>query len=106
MSNKKNLVTIDKNLMSNMGDVGSVVLIFFSFQYFSVLFVFVLCLMLPMSRLSILDFSFVHLSCVLCCLCLDCPVLISLLFICPVFYVPNVASVSGLPIIDCPFCFL
>ena len=69
MSNKKNLVTIDKNLMSNMGDMGSVVFIFFSFQYFSVLFVFVLCLMLSMSRWSILDFSIVYLSCVLCCQC-------------------------------------
>ena len=51
--------------------------------------VFVLCLVYPMLPVS-----------------LDCPFLValwlSLTSICSVFYVPNVASVSGLSILDCP----
>jgi hypothetical protein len=55
-----------------------------------VLFVFVLCLVFPMLPVS-----------------LDCPFLIAPGFVClpPVSCVPNVASFSGLSILDCPlFC--
>ena len=59
-------------------------------------------------------FSNVYLSCVLCAQCCQClwivhswlPLQFSLTFICPVFCVPNVTSVSGLSILDCPFSFL
>ena len=56
----------------------------------------------------------VYLSCVLCTQCCQyhwivhswLPLLFSLMFICPVFCVPNVASITGLSILDCPFGFL
>jgi hypothetical protein len=71
------------------------------------------------SRLCFLDcpfvFSNVYLSCVLCLVypmlseSLDSPSVItlwfSLTFICPVSCVPNVASVSRLCFLDCPFVF-
>ena len=88
--------------------------------------VFVLCLvclMLPVSLdcpflIAPSVFSNVYLSCVLCIqccqclwiifvLCLVCPMLpVSLYCLRPVFCVSNVASVSGLSILDCPFGFL
>jgi hypothetical protein len=57
----------------------------------SVLIVFVLCLVYPMLSVS-----------------LDCPFLIALSFDClrPVSCVPNVASFSGLSILDFPLVFL
>ena len=59
-------------------------------------------------------FSNVYLSCVLCTQCCQCLRIVyywlhlrfSLTFICPVSCVPNVASVSGLSIIDYTFGFL
>ena len=58
--------------------------------------------------------SNVYLSCVLCAQCCRClwivhswlPHRLSLTFICPVSCVPNVASVSGLFILDYPIGFL
>jgi hypothetical protein len=52
--------------------------------------------MLPVSRLSILDYTFVcvrFLSCDQCCLCLDCPFLITPLFVFVFCFVTNVACV-------------
>ena len=103
--------------------VGSLLLIFLvSCVVVFAWFVFVLCLVHPMLPVS-LDcpfliipsvFSNVYLFCVLytqCCQCLWIvhswlPLRFSLTFICPVSCVPNVASVSGLSILDCPFGFL
>ena len=83
---------------------------------------FVLCLvypMLPVSQDCLLlitpsVFSNVYLPCVLCTQCCQCLMSVyywlhlrfSLTFICPVSCVPNVASVSGLSIIDYTFGFL
>ena len=59
-------------------------------------------------------FSNVYLPCVLCTQCCQCLRIVyywlhlrfSLTFICPVYCVPNVASVSGLSIVDYTFGFL
>ena len=99
---------------------------------FFALFSFVLCLVYPMLPVFLecsfliapSVFSDVYLFCLLssCVLCTQCcqffwsvhswlPLLFSLTFICfvcfrPVSCVPNVASFSGMFILDCPFCFL
>ena len=90
---------------------------------FGVLYrLFALCIvypMLPVSQDCLLlitpsVFSNVYLSCVLCTQCCQCLRIVhswllrrfSLTFICPVYCVPNVASVSGLSIVDYTFGFL
>jgi hypothetical protein len=62
--------------------------------------------MLPVSRLSILDYTFVcvrFLSCDQCCLCLDCPFLITPLFVFVFCFVTNVWGKTswhkGLPVV-------
>jgi len=71
-----------------------------------------LCLRIVHSWLP-LRFSLTFICLVCCTLCCQClltvhcwlPLRFSLTFICPVSCVPNVASVSGLFILDCPFSF-
>ena len=71
---------------------------------------FVLCLVCPMLPVS-LDCPFFTSPSVFSCQCLWIvhswlPLQFSLTFICPVSFVPNVTSISGLPILDCSFSFL
>ena len=66
---------------------------------------FVLCLVYPMLPVF-LDYLFLIApsSCVLCIQCCQCFwIIYSWLLLRPVSYVPNVASVSGLSILDCSF---
>ena len=109
-------------LMSHLRYLCLCLCILMSKAYCVVFVFFVLCLAYPILPVSLncsflitpSVFSNVYLSCVLCTQCCQflwnvhswLPLLYSLAFICSVSYVPNVASFSGMFILDYPFGIL